>query len=124
MEGCYYHNQLAFLFGLGKFMTDLSDLYSVKAKSGSSTFFPQYDTPPRWDFDQGRPAPETYPLKELEAYAHKALAQDGIESCGYFGAAGREEMIFGFAGLREQLAAWVGKRDGRKVGRENILLGN
>jgi 2-aminoadipate transaminase len=98
--------------------------FSAKALAAPAIFFPQYDTPPRYDFDQGMPDPATYPLKDLDACAHKVLTEQGIAACGYFGAAGRSEMIYGYAGLRDSIAAWVGKRDKLTLDRNSVMLMN
>lgn len=98
--------------------------FSAKALAAPAVFFPQYDTPPRYDFDQGMPDPATYPLKDLEACAIQVLQTQGRAACGYFGAAGRSEMIFGYAGLRDSIAAWVNKRDKLALDRKNIMLMN
>ncbi|MDB5860149.1 MAG: PLP-dependent aminotransferase family protein, partial [Ramlibacter sp.] len=80
--------------------------------------------PPRYDFDQGMPDPATYPLEELQRCADKVLKTQGRAACGYFGAAGRSEMIYGYAGLRDSIAAWVNKRDKLGLDRKNIMLMN
>lgn len=98
--------------------------FSAKALAAPAVFFPQYDTPPRYDFDQGMPDPATYPLAQLQACTEQVLRTQGRAACGYFGAAGRSEMVYGYTGLRDSLAAWAGKRDGRSLDRNNILLAN
>ncbi len=98
--------------------------FSAKALNAPAVYFPQYDTPPRYDFDQGMPDPATYPLAELEACARQVLQTQGSAACGYFGQAGRSEMVYGYAGLRDRIAAWVGRRDRLALDRNNILLMN
>lgn len=99
-------------------------IFSAKALDASAVYFPQYDTPPRYDFDQGMPDPATYPLEELEACARQVLQTQGRAACSYFGSAGRSEMVYGYAGLRDSIAVWVGKRDQISLDRKNIMLMN
>ncbi len=98
--------------------------FSAKALASPAVFFPQYDTPPRYDFDQGMPDPSTYPLESLRACADTVLKNHGQAACGYFGAAGRSEMVYGYAGLRDSIAEWVGKRDKLALDRHNVILMN
>ena len=103
---------------------DFSPFFAARVASAPASVFPQYDVPPRYDFDQGMPDPATYPLGELESYAKKVLEKDGLASCGYFGAAGRSEMQYGFLGLRQQIANWIARRDGRTLLDKGVLLAN
>lgn len=105
-------------------MSETLPPFSARALAAPAVYFPQYDTPPRYDFDQGMPDPSTYPLEELQAATAAVLQQRGRAACGYFGAAGRSEMIYGYAGLRDQIAGWVGRRDKRPLNRKNIILMN
>ncbi|MDO9435366.1 PLP-dependent aminotransferase family protein [Hydrogenophaga sp.] len=98
--------------------------FSTKALAAPALFFPQYDNPPRYDFDQGMPDPSTYPLEALQACADQVIKTQGQAACGYFGLAGRSEMIYGYAGLRDSIASWVGKRDKLSLDRKNIMLMN
>lgn len=105
-------------------MSETLPPFSARALAAPAVYFPQYDTPPRYDFDQGMPDPSTYPLEELQAATAAVLQQRGRAACGYFGVAGRSEMIYGYAGLRDQIAGWVGRRDKRPLNRKNIILMN
>ena len=70
------------------------------------------------------PDPATYPLDDLQACAARVLETQGRAACGYFGAAGCSEMVYGNAGLRGSIDAWVGKRDGLALDRSNVMLMN
>lgn len=102
------------------------DLYSARANALLDNEFPfeEPKTPVRWNFDQGTPAPELYPLDDLKAYVAKAVETDGILTCEYFGPAGYEEMTYGYAGLRSIVAERTGRRDGRPLTKANIMLVN
>jgi 2-aminoadipate transaminase len=83
----------------------LADLYSRNARSGPPLFFPQPDVPIAFNFDQGLAAPETFPADSLLELAQYILQRDGAEALEYFDAqTGYEELVFGYKGLRQQLA--------------------
>src|SRR5687767_9504917 len=102
------------------------DLYSARASALLDNEFPfeEPKTPVRWNFDQGTPAPELYPLDDLKGYVAKAVEQDGVLTCEYFGHAGYEEMTYGYAGLRSIVAERTSRRDGRPLTKDNIMLVN
>jgi 2-aminoadipate transaminase len=86
--------------------------------------FPEPKVPVRYNFDQGVPAPELYPLDDLSGYVEKALKEFGSEACEYFGDVGYSEMVYGYDGLRETLAARITKRDGRPQTKDGVMLVN
>jgi 2-aminoadipate transaminase len=75
-------------------------------------------------FDQGLPDPRLFPVEALEQCLVHVLRTDGDDALRYFGAGGASEMQFGALGLREQLAAWTGARDGSTRGADSVLLVN
>jgi len=102
---------------------DPTSLYSAAARSGPPLFFPDPDVPVSFNFDQGLAAPETFPQAELLRLAQKILSRDGAEALEYFDAAtGYEELVFGYKGLREQLAARYLAKDGRRLDPRGIIL--
>lgn len=102
---------------------DLKRLYSKAAASGPPLFFPQPDVPITFNFDQGLAAPETFPSGDLLGLAREILERDGAEALEYFDpATGYEELVFGYRGLREQLAIRIGRRDGRELGERGFIL--
>ena len=106
--------------------TSIEDLYSDRAKAllGESFPFPEPKVPVSYNFDQGTPAPELYPLEDLQTYIRRAVDAYGELACAYFGDAGYEEMTYGFAGLRQTLATRIARRDGRDVSKDGIMLTN
>ena len=83
----------------------VTELFSAIARSGPPLFFPQPDVPIAFNFDQGLAAPETFPRRELLELAQYILQRDGAEALEYFDAqTGYEELVFGYKGLRQQLA--------------------
>jgi 2-aminoadipate transaminase len=102
------------------------DNYSRKAATqlAGGFPFPEPKVPVTWNFDQGTPAPELYPLDDLKEYIAKAVQEDGVLTMEYFGAAGFEEMTWGYAGLRQILADRMAKRDGRPYGKDGVMLVN
>jgi 2-aminoadipate transaminase len=102
---------------------DIRSLYSAAAQGGPPLFFPDPEVPVSFNFDQGLAAPETFPQQELLRLARKILDRDGAEALEYFDAAtGYEELVFGFKGLREQLAARYRSIDGRVLEPRGIIL--
>lgn len=88
---------------------------------------PHFAQPPdtiTYNFEQGAPAPEIYPLESLEKYATKVLTEDGIACCDYTGAAGAAEMTFGYRGLRESIAERISARDSRHRTADEVMLVN
>lgn len=83
----------------------VTELFSSIARSGPPLFFPQPEVPIAFNFDQGLAAPETFPKEQLLELANYILRRDGAEALEYFDAAtGYEELVFGYKGLRAQLA--------------------
>jgi 2-aminoadipate transaminase len=83
----------------------VADLFSAIARSGPPLFFPQPDVPIAFNFDQGLAAPETFPADALLDLAQTILQRDGADALEYFDAqTGYEELVFGYKGLRAQLA--------------------
>ena len=96
---------------------------SERVRSAPAPFFPDPSVPVRFNFDQGIPAPESYPVDDLADYAAKAIRSGGIAACEY-AAGGMEEMGKGYLGLRDVLADRLSGRDGGPFTRQNVLLAN
>lgn len=100
-----------------------SRLYSRAARSGPPLFFPDPDVPIRFNFDQGLAAPETFPRDDLLRLAQEILERDGAEALEYFDSqTGYEELVFGYRGLRRELARWLGGRDQRDYQPDHFIL--
>lgn len=105
-------------------MTDIADFFSVRVRNAPPVHFP---APPEWikyNFDQGVPAPEIYPLDDLIEYSARTLKKFGADALGYYAGNHFDEMALGYAGLRRAIAERVARRDGRSVGAANIMLVN
>ena len=76
------------------------------------------------NFDQGLPDPAHFPVDVLRACVVETLEEDGAAALTYYGRGGPAEMQYGYLGLREQLAAWMTRRDGRAVDPEGVVLAN
>ena len=101
----------------------IEGLLSERVRSAPGPFFPAPAVPTRFNFDQGVPAPESYPVADLARYAQKAIEDGGAEACEY-AAGGNEEMGKGYIGLRTVLAQRIANRDGRPLTKDNVLLAN
>lgn len=109
---------------------NLHSLRSELVGSLPPVAFPEAPAPVRYEFDQGMVAEETLPLEELKTAFGNVLDRDRGEALQYLsyrdGSAYRsryEEMLLGYAGLREQLAHWIGTRQGiAGLGADNFFL--
>jgi len=103
---------------------DLKDLMSERARRSVRGHFPDTAATVTHNFDQGMPAPETYPFEELKAYEARVLDQEGVAACSYWGfPGGRAEMEYGFAGLRDEISRFLQTRDGFEHGRAGVIVG-
>lgn len=85
--------------------TPIKSLYAAKAGDGPPLFFPNPEVPAVFNFDQGLAAPETFPRDDLVRLMRLVLDRDGPAVLDYFDpATGYEELVYGYRGLREQLA--------------------
>ena len=73
-------------------------------------------------FDQGLPDPTRFPVAVLRACLLETLDADGAAALTYYGEGGPAEMQFGALGLRRALAAWMTRRDDRRVDPDGVLL--
>ncbi len=101
----------------------IGGLLSARVGSVAGHYLPAPSVPVRFNFDQGVPAPESYPIDDLAHYAMTAIKEGGQAACEY-AAGGAEEMGKGYIGLRELLAERMGARDGQSFTRQNVLLSN
>ncbi len=102
---------------------DLRTLYSKQAGDGPPLFFPMPEVPAIFNFDQGLAAPETFPREDLLRLARLVLDRDGPSVLDYFDpATGYEELVFGYRGLRDGIAARIATRQGRTLGPSGVIL--
>src|SRR3954464_8946496 len=101
----------------------IDSLVSRPVADGPPLFFPQPEVPIEFNFDQGNPARETFPLDDLLRMAQIVVGAPGAISFDYFDpATGYEELVLGFRGLRDEIAARTGARDGRALTADNVIL--
>jgi 2-aminoadipate transaminase len=104
---------------------DSTSLWSSKTKGGSPPYF--YKNPPHvvYDFDQGTPAPELFPLDDLERITADILRTDGALALDYVDPAyGYTAMFLGWDPLREQIARYLSARESRTPKIEEIIVTN
>ena len=98
-------------------------LRSARAGDGPPLFFPDPETPAIFNFDQGLAAPETFPREDLTRIAKLVIERDGPGVLDYFDpATGYEELVFGYKGLREQIAQRIERTQGRTIDTRGIIL--
>jgi 2-aminoadipate transaminase len=102
----------------------IDELVSRRVREAPPAYFTKPPVPITYDFDQGVPAPELYPLDDLAHYAAIALDRFGASSCAYVGGEGYEELSYGSLGLRLVLAERLARRQGRDLGPAGIMLFN
>ncbi|HLY83158.1 MAG TPA: PLP-dependent aminotransferase family protein [Acidimicrobiales bacterium] len=105
-------------------MAGLESLWSERARTAPDKYFPVPPVPVRYNFGQGVPAPELYPVADLQAYAVKVLEQAGAEALSYVSPDGPFELVYGYTGFRRELARWISQRQGKAVTEANIMLCN
>ncbi len=76
------------------------------------------------NFDQGLPDPALFPVERLQKHLVATLDEHGADALRYFGAGGPSEMQYGYRGLREEIARWMARRDGRLIPAEGVALVN
>src|ERR1019366_5831664 len=101
-----------------------ADAWSERARTAPEKYFPIPSAPVRYNFGQGIPAPELYPIADLERYAVEVLEEAGAEALGYTSADGAMELVYGYTGLRRELASWISGRQGRAVTESDVMLVN
>jgi 2-aminoadipate transaminase len=108
-------------------MAALEHLWSERVRSGPAfghgPAAVQPPVPVRYNFGQGVPAPEMYPIADLQRYAAEVLDQ-GLDVLDYASEGSTNELVLGYTGLRQQLADWIELRQGREVSTADILIGN
>ena len=105
-------------------MSGVGDLVTRRVREAPENFFVPPPVPVTYDFDQGVPAPEIYPLDDLARYAAAALEKFGAAACAYVGDDGYSDLFYGCAGLREVLAGRLASTQGRDLGPLGIMLFN
>jgi 2-aminoadipate transaminase len=113
---------------------DHASLYSDLAQSGPPLFFPDPPAPVTFNLDQGIPAEETFPMRDLKRLAVEVLEKDGPRALEYISFDYDEgedqiiylatyiELVLGYTGLRDELAKWMSAREGRDLDADNFIL--
>jgi len=101
------------------------DYYSDIARSGPPLFFPDPPVPVTFNFDQGLPAEETFPIDDILRLHEEVLDRDKGRALEYitFGwddenqrlqyLSTYEELVMGNRVLRTELAKWLNDKNGR-----------
>lgn len=104
-------------------MTSIQSLFSKVAGDGPPLFFPSPEVPAVFNFDQGLAAPESFPKDDLLRLARQVLERDGPEVLDYFDPdTGYEELVFGYKGLRTQIAKRIEHQQGKALGERGVIL--
>jgi 2-aminoadipate transaminase len=104
---------------------DAKTYYSDIALSGPPLFFPDPSSPVTFNFDQGIPDEETFPLADLQRLHEEILARDEGRAMEYISMGWDEEkeqiqylstyieLVLGYTGLRAELAKWLNRHSDR-----------
>ncbi|CAB4754847.1 unannotated protein [freshwater metagenome] len=102
----------------------ITSLYSARAAHAPPPPNQPPDFPVRVNFDQGLPDPRYFPVERLKRHLVATLDEHGRDALRYFSTGGASEMQYGYLGLRDELARWMARRDGRELDPEGIALVN
>lgn len=97
---------------------------------------PQDPVPVTFNFDQGIPSAETFPIALLDQLQSDVLKRDGARALEYvsldidgpgdqivYGNTGYTELVLGSLHLRRELARWLGERNARTaLGPDNLII--
>lgn len=106
-------------------MFDIKELYSPLARSGEPPYF--HKNPPHivFDFDQGTPDPEVFPTEDLVRLADLVIQRDGPAVLDYMDHAyGYGDVTMGWTPLREEIAKYIERRDGRRLEANGVIATN
>ncbi|WP_236795426.1 PLP-dependent aminotransferase family protein [Amycolatopsis sp. GM8] len=101
----------------------VSELLSESARNPQPGYFPSPTVPVRFQFEQGAPSPDAFPVEALNEATLAAQRKYGPLLCGYSDG-NRTDMKYGTLSLREAVAAWLEKREGRPFSTEQLMLTN
>ncbi len=99
----------------------IKSLYSQAVGEGSSGYweFPAVDV--TWAFEAGLPDPATFPIDDLVRISEHVLRTDAADGLQY-GGGQHGSIVYGWEGLRDLLAERTRAREGREVGRREVML--
>jgi len=104
---------------------DVKDLYAPLAKNGTPPYF--HKNPPhiKFDFDQGSPSREVFPVDDLLRIAQDVFARGGAGVLDYNDMQyGYADITMGYTPLREQLRDFLELREGREQHPDGIIVTN
>jgi 2-aminoadipate transaminase len=97
-------------------------LASKRAGLGTTGYweYPEPESMP-WAFEAGLPDPASFPIDDLARIAERVLRTDADDGLQYGGGA-HGSIVYGYEGLRDQLAVRTQREDAREVGRREVIL--
>ncbi|MCU1514733.1 MAG: hypothetical protein JWO10_1823 [Microbacteriaceae bacterium] len=91
---------------------EVSDLFAPLAKNGTPPYFHRNPPHIKFDFDQGSPSSEVFPVADLSRISDEILARDGKTALDYMDPNyGYADITIGWTPLREQIAGFVESRN-------------
>jgi 2-aminoadipate transaminase len=99
---------------------DLRAFYSTVASSVDESYYREPDPSIIYPFDGGYADPRSFPVDDFLRLSERVLRTQTAGALLYGGAL--DGMMYGYAGLREQLAARSAADDRRELGTRNVVL--
>jgi 2-aminoadipate transaminase len=99
----------------------IRSLYSKMAMQGQRGYPEPPENPIKWSFDAGLPDPSTFPADDLIRLSGSALRLDQAGALQY-GAGADNELLYGYAGLRDALAQRARELFGSDVDVRRVML--
>lgn len=103
---------------------DPEALFSPVAAGGFPPYFLRQPPDLLYDFDQGCPELDTFPLEHLKRLAVEVLDQDGAAALDYCCKGHYTELTLGYTALREEVARFIERRDGLGVDPDGVTIVN
>lgn len=99
----------------------IESLLTPEAARASSRYvdFPDFEI--KWAFEAGLPDPATFPIDDLTRLTERVLRTDAEDALQY-GTPRQSALIYGYAGLREEIVARTPVAPGRDLGLANVML--
>ena len=100
---------------------DVEELRSDAAARGRARYWGIEAQTSRWAFEAGLPDPDTFPIDDLVRISEHVLRTDAEHALQY-GARHDGIIVYGYEGLRDQIAERTLSKDGRTVDRRSVML--
>lgn len=106
-------------------MVDVSKLCVPKARDSERPYSHTNPANIVFDFNQGTPDPRLFPVDDLLRLARQGILRDGPEVLDYTDQRyGYGDLAMGWSPLRDEISAYIERRDGVVPGRDGVIVTN